>query len=257
MGKRLSRERNRAVLPLGVWLAALLPIAPRTLQAQAALPIEPGEAVASCRSWDGSPPLPAPLPYVVGIIDIRDPDCAAGAALGTHWAAPMYHNEMPNPTGNPADEWTHTNLGQVFGIALDDLAAPNIYVTSTSAYLRSSGSGHIYRLDGLTGAISVFAILPNSGQGLGNIAFDRAHRQFFVTDHEDGKLYRIDRAGVVHQMFDPFLPDDGRPGFAPLGERLWGVGVFESRVYFAVWSEDALRHNVATKGRCELKTREQ
>ena len=114
----------------------------------------------------------------------------------------------------------------------------------------SGGSGRIRRVDGTTGAIALFAELPNvigtSGRppGLGNIAFDAAHQQFFVTNHEDGMIYRLDMVGTVLDTFDPFNPDDGAPSFCPLGERLWGVGVHQGRLYFAVWAEDTTRPSV-------------
>ena len=212
--------------------------------APAPFPIEPGEAVATCLAGIDSP-------YVVGVIDIRDPGCDPAAVPGDNWPAPMYHNAMPNPTRRASDEWTDANLGPVFGVALDDLSPPNIYVTASSAYNEAlvsvhEPSGRVFKLDGRTGAISVLATLPNtapSWPGLGNIAYDRVHRQLYVTNHEDGKIYTLDLAGAVVDTFDPFAPDDGRPGFAPLGERLWGVGVYESRVYFGVWVEDRGRIN--------------
>ena len=48
---------------------------------------------------------------------------------------------------------------------------------------KGGGPGSIYRIDGRTGAVSLFATIPgNSGTGLGAIVFDRASRQFFVSD---------------------------------------------------------------------------
>lgn len=197
-------------------------------------PLEPGEVAVTCGANQGQP--------VVGLIDVRDPGCDPNAILGQNWAAPMYHNEMPNATLNTGDVWTVDNLGQVFGVTLDDATPPNIFVTATTTYPATTPvGGDVYRLDGTTGAITQIASLPNSGQGLGNIAYDIAHQQLFVTNHEDGKLYRLDMAGAVLDVFDPFLPDDGVPGFAPLGERLWGVAVWGGRVYFAVWAEDGGR----------------
>lgn len=203
--------------------------------AGAPFPLQLGEAALTCASgFNGA----TPQPFVVAILDIRDPDCNA-PGFDQHWPAPSYHNEMPNPTNNVADEWTTTNLGEVFGIELDNSTNPNIYVTSTTSYGNFGGTGRVFRLDGTTGAISTFSTLPNSGQGLGNIAFDRDHNQFYVTDFEDGKIYRLSSSGAILDTYDPFTPDDGIAGFAPLGERLWGIGVHGCRVYFGVWSQDA------------------
>lgn len=172
--------------------------------------------------------------FVVGIMDFRDPP---PNLLGENWGPPMYHG--------PNDSWTQQNLGQIFGIALD--ADGNIYVTTTTSYgttpdpdvvlIGPAGPGAVYRLDGVTGAISTFAQLPNSGPGLGNICYDRRNNQLFVTNFEDGRLYRYAMDGRLLSTFDPLGPDDGRNGFAPLGERPWGIGVFADRVYYGVWTE--------------------
>ena len=224
-------------------------MAGRGITAPATFPLEPGESVATCRSgfvFDGT--MLVPMPFVVAVIDVRDPICNApgfGVPITdptVNWLAPMYHNEATlSPTGDPAHEWTDVNLGQVFGVALDDAPNPNIYVTSTRVYGNFSGTGRVFKLDGTTGIPSVLATLPNSNVGLGNIAYDRDNSQLFVTNLEDGMIYRLDLSGAVLSTFDPFLPDDGAPGFSPLGERIWGIQVYNCRVYFGVWSEDAGR----------------
>jgi len=236
----MKTNRPLAALAAVALTGALLPSS-----ASAQFPLEPGMIVTTCDTFAFG--IPTPSPYVLGTIDVRDPDCEPAAQLGTNWLAPMYHNEMPNPTGDPLDEWTDTNLGHVFGLAIDDAAPPNIYVTSTSMFSTSGGTGEVFMLDGSSGAISLFATLPNalgpSGfmPGLGNIAFDANRQQFYVTNHEDGTIYRLDMSGTTVETFDPFVADDGSPGFCPLGERLWAIGLHEDRVYFSVWAEDASR----------------
>jgi hypothetical protein len=160
----------------------------------------------------------------------------------------MYHNEAGlSPTGLTSDEWTVDNLGEVFGVALDDETNPNIYVTSTRAYGNSSATGSIFKLDGTTGAPTVFTTLPNNNTGLGNIAFDPVHRQLFVTNMEDGIIYRFSLSGTLLSVFDPFNTDDETAGFAPLGERLWGVQAFNCRLYFGTWKEDQARPGPANE----------
>ena len=212
----------------------------------ATFPLEPGESVVTCKSGFvlvGG--VLVPMPYVVAVIDVRDPACnAPGFGLPTgdpsvNWLAPMYHNEAAlSPTGDPAHEWTDVNLGQVFGVALDDEPNPNIYVTSTRVYGNGTAAGQVIKLDGTTGVPSVLATLPTSNTGLGNIAYDRDNQQLFVTNLDDGMIYRLDMSGTQLSTFDPFGPDDAVPGFAPLGERIWGIQVYNCRVYFGTWSED-------------------
>ncbi len=193
----------------------------------AQLPMLNGMAVATChsaRSANG---------FIVGVLDVRDPG-GSGAVPGINWIPPMFH----------AGDWVKDTLGEVFGIALDAGPAPNIYVTATNIYFTKSlapggTGGEVWQLDGTTGESTLFATLPNSGQTLGNIAYQADCDQFFVTNHEDGKIYRLNSAGAIVNTFDPFGADPGTPGFAPLGERLWGVqyNPDDGRLYFGRWIE--------------------
>lgn len=195
--------------------------------------LQPGEAVLTCFS-DNNATGP-----VMAVFDIRNP-AANSPGVNKNWPAPSQH----------LSNWTRRDFGgEIFGIALDDASPPNIYVTPTVIYKSSymgiaqtaAGSGQVYKIDGNSGAVSPFGLpLPNTGQGLGNIGFDAAHRQFFVTNFSDGKIYRLNMTGAqAGPPFDPFGTAPVTPGgYAPLGQRLWGVGVFRGRVYFGLWSSD-------------------
>ncbi|MDP2410109.1 MAG: hypothetical protein Q8M26_07470, partial [Pseudolabrys sp.] len=124
------------------------------------------------------------------------------------------------------------DVGQVFGIAFDDAEQPNIYLAATSAFGLNlvsrgrdgrperrkkggpgagwmsgqfgldlqGGPGAIYKIDGRTGVASLFANVtldgvPNPGAGLGNMAYDAAHRQLFVSDLYTGMIHRFDLDG--------------------------------------------------------------
>src|SRR5262249_28389426 len=135
---------------------------------QAHLPLECGEGAVTFFSGFSA------TGFCVAVVDFRDP-AVNSPGTGTTWCAPMFHNEFPIT----ANTWSAANLGQVFGITLDKNSPPNIYVTATTTYgsdnpayqnantfpLPSSpfgpgGGGAVYKLDGTTGAISVFATLP-------------------------------------------------------------------------------------------------
>ena len=206
---------------------------------------------------------PGHLPPLSGAVETRAPSATGGnfcvtlydltqniPAEDTNWDPIVaYHG--------PGGSWNATNLGTVFGLTLDGYG--NIYVCHSSCYASDAvgpgGAGAIYRIDATTGAISVFATLPNQSDprltapndkpGLGNISYDCANNQFFVTDLENGKIYRLSSTNplnaspaTVVDFFDPMEPDDGLPGFAPLGERLWGVQWHAGRVYYGVWGTD-------------------
>jgi len=196
-------------------------------------------------------------PYVLRVLDLQNPptDCPAPSNPNTNnWNDPKYS----------APGWTTDSLGLVFGLTLDKFG--NIYVTHTSCFsyfpsdnVGPGGPGAIYRIDAVTGYVSVFAVLPNaqdpavissngaqeSFPGLGNISYDCDHNQFFVTDMEDGKIYRLRSTNsnnaspaAVLSSFDHGAPDTGAPGWAPLGERLWAVQWHNNRVYYGVWNQD-------------------
>ena len=143
---------------------------------------------------------------------VIDPDGVSGTAIdltrpgrapdGTAWRTP------PVPFRVTAGQ-----VGQVFGVALDDAPQPNIYVTATSAFGLhrnadnsgwmdamwgpGGGPGTVYRLDAANGyQPEVFAQVTldgrvNSGAALGNIAYDRWNRQFYVSDLETGMIHRL------------------------------------------------------------------
>lgn len=229
------------------------------------LPLQNNVQVVTCSNLTPPPSCtPVANDPVLGIVDMRTPP---GACLGVNWAAPMYHDAS----------WNAHNLGQVFGICLDDANPPNIYVTSTTLFgnfgtltfsqnsaLWGTGIGPldvseaIYRIDGITGAISLFQRLdflnPTSNAGLGNICFDKQRDRFYVTNFADGKIYGLDDDGnpdnAPQDTYDPTLTAYPAvpimPGFVTLGERLWGIGFYQDRVYFGVWACDKVRNHGAS-----------
>jgi hypothetical protein len=180
---------------------------------------------------------------------------------------PTNVNSAPPKYNGPASSpWTQKNLGTIFGVTFDHLG--NIYVTASSAYNGDSypgtgGAGRIYKIANGTGAISTFSTLPNTIDpsisnvsdaypALGNISFDCSRKQFFVTNEDDGRIYRLDSSGTALSTFDHAtgtLASGGSAeggdssGFAPLGERLWAVQVHDNRVYYSVWAEDCGNKN--------------
>ena len=153
---------------------------------------------------------------------------------------------------------TAGEIGQVYGVALDGdtaNATPNIYVTSTALFglqivsaegdrlvkgepgarwmqgqLGKGGTpGSVWKIDGVTGLISLFADLKhdgkdNAGPGLGDIAYDSATRQFFVSDLETGLISRLDADGKVLGTFDHGVSarpkDDLEPVAYDAGKRM-------------------------------------
>ncbi|MCP3915845.1 MAG: hypothetical protein GY711_09835 [bacterium] len=175
----------------------------------------------------------SPQAFGDAVLTLYDFSDFSSATAGVNFAISRYSDPS----------WDEQSMGSIFGVTFD--ASGNIYTTATTCYhqdmIASAGSGGVYRIDGVTGIVSIFATLPNTGPGLGNIAYDCANDQFFVTNHEDGRIYRLDAAGTILSTFDHGASDDGVNGFAPLGERLWGVAVHDNRVWYSVWVDDGGR----------------
>jgi hypothetical protein len=179
-------------------------------------------------------------------------------------------------------------VGQVFPITLDDSAIPNIYLGQTAAFglqivgpgnnrLRkgqagarwmlgqfgaAGGPGSIYKIDGRTGAVTLFATIPgNGGAGLGDIVFDKASRSFFVSDLDTGLIHRLDASGQLIRTFDhgiagrlvrglPPVADNGAQmditsaqfdaedpdtwGFTQVERQVWGMTLSQGRLFYAV-----------------------
>lgn len=181
-------------------------------------------------------------------------------------------------------------IGQVFALAFDDgngTGVPNLYAAATSAYglqivgapgadgvrprLKQGGlgaafmagqfgsipgasPGSIYKIDGMTGAVTMFADtafsgVPNTGAGIGGIAFDSVSHDLYASDLDTGLIHRFNTLapGADLGQFDHGttgrpagglapVPDDGKtanissPGFLAADPSTWGFTQAERRV---------------------------
>jgi hypothetical protein len=163
------------------------------------------------------------------------------AAPGNVWDARVWPASLVR-------EFKAHEIGQVFGVTLDDAKQPNIYVTATSAYglhitapdadndgrperLKKGnkqanwmdgmwgttdandpsgevgGPGSIWKIDGITGEVSLFANVRfngtlNAGAGLGNITYVADFKQLFVSDLSTGLIHRYNLDGSEVETFD-------------------------------------------------------
>src|SRR5262245_29580852 len=207
----------------GLLQAAILAGAVLSAGLASAQPLQPGEAYVTRFSgflYGAAGPIIDLNGTVGSILDVRAP---GQAPQGTHW--------LYEPQRSPV---TASQVGQVFGVALDDANPPNVYLAATSAFGihrtpdnaqwmpgmwgQGGGPGTIYRLDAATGyqprpfAQVTLNGRPNSGPALGNIAYDRFNRQLFVTDLETGMIHRI-RASTGADLGYYDHGTQGRPSF--------------------------------------------
>ncbi|MCX5497470.1 hypothetical protein OSH11_22415 [Kaistia dalseonensis] len=190
---------------------------------------------------------------------------------------------------------TAAEVGQVFGVALDDAPAPTIYLAASSAYglaigtvdaggaikrehvgavgarflpglfgpvEQGGGPGSIWRVDGTTGRISLFANISDASvSALGGLAFDGRSRQLFAADRASGLIHRFSLDGTDRGTFDhgtegraaaglppvPLSPiainiedpafDTEQPaswGYADPERLIFGLAVHQERLYYAV-----------------------
>ncbi|BCA93933.1 hypothetical protein TUM19329_02940 [Legionella antarctica] len=126
------------------------------------------------------------------------------------------------------------NAGQIFGIAIDYSKPAVVYVTATSKFGLhrtkdnlgwmpgmwgiNGGPGTIYRLQAANDyQPEIFAEVTlngrkNTGAALGNITYDKQHKQLYVSDLETGMIHRIDaKTGKELELFDH--GKDGRSSY--------------------------------------------
>jgi hypothetical protein len=208
-----------------------------------------GQAVITCFSGflPGTTTL-NPSGPVLATVDIRD---QSAAPHGTNWpiagSGGIYHKS----------DWDANNMGQVFGLTID--GNNNIYASATTIYgyylptgMSNAAYGNVYKIDAITGNVSVFATLPQNltnPSGLGDIWYDAPNNQFFVSNFYDGKIYRLNAAGLPLDMYDFAGTTYGTPspGFIARGERVWAVATYNNKLYFSVWNEDHYRPNSGVK----------
>lgn len=180
--------------------------------------------------------------YVLEVIDLKS-QSTMPANTGPPTVSPaMYH-------GPAGAQWTKTKLGNVFGLTLDNQG--NIYTTATTAYNGdffpvSATGGEIYKINGVTGAITVFQTLPQKTlpAGLGNITYDCAYQRFYVSDMGNGIIYSLDTSGSIQSTWNHGanlsipIPDNPSLTFTPLGRRVWGIQAYNGRLYYGVVWED-------------------
>ena len=194
----------------------------------AGTPLRPGEAFVTrfsgTKAADGNEGNKVrvinPDGTVGSIVDLRSPQ---QPPQGQHW--------IDEPQRTPLKA---RDVGQIFGVALDNASPPNIYVTATAAFGlhhtpgttdwmqgmwgKDGDPGTIYKLDRDNNyRPTMFATVAldgrrNTGAALGNIAFDRANNQFVVSDLETGMLHRI-RASDGRDLGRYDHGTQGRPRF--------------------------------------------
>ena len=187
---------------LGLLMVTTMVAAPVAFAQDSEPLLRPGEAYATRFSGitsENGQVVIYPEGVVGSIVDITNPGVPP---QGQHW--------IDEPQRMPL---TAAQVGQVFGIALDDQNPPNIYLTATSAFglhLNADKSDWMTGMWGPEGGPGTIYVLradngyqpepfadialgdrQNSGPALGNIAYDRWNKQLYVSDLETGMIHRL------------------------------------------------------------------
>ena len=280
--------RQAAALAVAMLLIGAAPAAAQ--QAQGI--VGPGNAVVT--GFSGTSPNQAPEggdPFDYLSIDLNGP---SARVLDLSTLGPQgQESQVAKPFTVTASQ-----VGQVFGVALDNSPQPNIFLAATSAYgisiyvpdqsgvikrihtgaagaqflpgqfgppEQGGGPGSIWRVDGVTGEVTLFATIDSAAQGvasLGGLAFDPRTQQLFVAERGTGLIHRLSLDGTDRGTFDHGA--DGRPaaglapvpldaapavdignpafdtetpstwGFAAPPRRVFGLAVWKDRLYYAV-----------------------
>lgn len=207
-----------------------------------------------------------PADFVVRVLEARNPQ---NAPLGYDWntsrhASPKW---IRGSNTSPSGCQSCAGLGNVFGITYDNSTPPAIFIATTNIYMSTcygtAGAGAVYKISGANDSVTALTntsqtlirhdsvltrAIWNTGSGLGNICYASNSKFLFLTNFEDGKIYRVNSGtGIVTGTYDPFGDDNKLAGYCPLGERIWGIGYYQHRLYFARWSEDAARTTTGLK----------
>jgi hypothetical protein len=147
---------------------------------------------------------------VFGVTLDNAPELSGAAApniyLGTTSAFGL-NIVVPGADGNPV----RTRLG--------DPAAGFMAGQWGSAGGATGYPGSIWKVDGTTGEISLFStIAANTGAGLGNVVYDPATSQFFVSDLDTGLIYRLAADGLIVDTFDHGVTGRPEHGLDPIAD---------------------------------------
>jgi hypothetical protein len=193
--------------------------------------------------------------------------------------------------------FTAASIGQVFGVAIDDASHPNIYAAASSAYGLpivapgadgqaehiplgtpraafmpglwgpQGGPGSVWKIDGLTGKVSLLTNIAlngrgNSGAALGGLAYNPDSPSLYVADRESGMIHHLAMSGGNLGSYDHGVTGRAAQGLPPVSwnpprtidvtspqfdstqpatwsyaaaeRRIFGLAVYQHRLYYAV-----------------------
>ncbi len=185
-----------------------------------------GWSVATCNAASGSG-------QPVGVIfDTRN---TTVAPHGADWG--------PSLTSIHPANWTIDKIGQVFSTTIDEYN--NIYLAASDVYNKQSssdpyGPGQIFIARPENAFLAEpFVELPNTGgplNGIGDIVYEKTNDLFYVSNLEDGKIYRVNSLGQIIDAYDAWTADNGTSGIAPQQEQIWALGIYDNegvrKLYF-------------------------
>jgi hypothetical protein len=321
---RFSLEKDETMKPVKMMRFALAPIVAALMSTFCVLPMataeEPGilaigDAVVTGFSGVVEPAPQEPPLTPAQILDETLINPEGISARINYLAAPGFVWDARAWPASRVREFLAKDVGQVFGVTLDDAVdpadnslKPNIYLAASSVYGlhlvtpdadadgrperikqggegalfmdglwgkadtkgedgSQGGPGSIWKVDGITGEITLFANvqlegISNAGAGLGNITYVPELKQLFASDLSTGMIHRFAMDGSEIELFDhgttgrasaklepvTYDPDSALDitssdfdsedsdtyGYTDEDRRVWGLAYNDGRLYYAV-----------------------
>ncbi|MFH1198395.1 MAG: hypothetical protein V1720_22020 [bacterium] len=165
------------------------------------------------------------------VLEIFKTNNTSAAPIGAAWTmTPAFYNTYSYKDPN----WIRSKMGNIFGVTIDNNR--NIYVAATGFYgaqVSGISTGQIWKVDGITGAVTAFKDLHSGGQNavsLGNVKYFNGY--LYAANLADGKIYAINvtNPSANYPSFDPGGTADTRK---PHGIAIRNVGG-NPRLFFSL-----------------------
>ncbi len=177
--------------------------------------------------------------YALTLWDTRDLEYSTN----THSPAKFHH-----------PDWTIEKLGNLYFSEFDHHG--NIFLSASGlssgrfgewfpvhTFGSLGGSGAIYKLDAVSGAPSVWTVLPQEGNdtgdsGLGGITYDRSTNSMYVVNMFNGTIYQLNASDAA--LKSTYRPDPRVLGvtsgnIADFQAKPFGLDIYKERLYYTVW----------------------
>lgn len=223
----------------------LLLICGTTIYAQT--PLKPGDAIVTHSHQNVVPKGHPNYTKEIVLRTIRTNNTTT-APMGQNWNSTSMIPIGPKPDNTAHwPYWSKDTLGNIFGITLDDLNPPNIYVSQTQIYSGAiRNASKVWKLDANTGAHNLVYDFQNDTVSLGNLKYRRigGTENIYVSNFDNGFIERLTNvsatsptnvpAATRQNGFNPkFDENPDKDKYIPYGLAIRKLGSGKFRLYYS------------------------